>query len=135
MATVASSNPGVDTITARKATHISDLVAGENLGACEACYIDSDGTVKKSLGAAANAAGAVLGIVSRAALAGEVVTLHGVGTRFQWTDAGSLTPGAPYYVAAAGGIDNATQLGDTTGCFVAADVNDLVLIKLQSVGG
>lgn len=135
MTAVTPVNPGVDTITAQKATVISDLVAGEALRQCVACVIEADGQVAETLAAAANAAAAIHGITPRAAAAGEPVTLLGVGTRFQYDGDGGLTPGAAYFVGATGGIDDATALGDVTGAFVAVSATDLVLIKVTPVGG
>ena len=83
MAGVASSNPGADNVNAQKSTKVEAFVAtGETLPALSACYIDSDGAVALSLGAAADAAGAIHGVCMRTAVAGEPVTLYGVGTCF-----------------------------------------------------
>lgn len=136
MAVVASSNPGADNINAQKTAKVEGFVgSGETLPALSAGYFQADGSIALSLGAAANAAGAVHGVCLRTAETGEPVTLYGAGTVFQWTDAGSLTPGAQYFLGAAGGVDDAATLGDSTGVFVAISNTDLMLIKLQGIGG
>lgn len=88
------------------------LVAGEALGAFDACYIKADGTVWKSTGAAANAAAKVRGYAPQATSAGEVVTLlRNVRVRY----GASLTPGSDIYLsgATAGALADAASTGGT----------------------
>ena len=86
--------------------------------------------------AAATAPGQFLGVAARAALAGEPVTLFGEGAQFQWSSAGALTPGSPYFVGGTDGtIDDTTTLGDTLGSFVAIDDKVLRVTRTRVIGG
>lgn len=57
------------------ANKISELLAGEAIGVCDACYIKSDGKVWLATGAAANAAARVRGFSAKPASVNEAVTL------------------------------------------------------------
>lgn len=112
-----SAAASIDEITAAEAPQISgDLFAGEDLAACDACYIKAaDGLVYRTNGSAANEAAKFDGIVPRAVKAGGPVTLFGLGLRFKYSD-GTLTPGQDLFADT-----NAGQLADaaTTGGTVA----------------
>lgn len=90
-----------------------DLVAGENLGAWDACYINANGMVYKATGAAANAAARVRGWCPDGGRnAGEAVTL----LRNCRVEYGSgLTPGTDLYLSGtvAGGLADAASTGGT----------------------
>lgn len=109
-----------DAASAMYAPQISDgLVAGETLGSTTQkitpCYIKaSDGKVYMCNGTSANEAARLAGFCVRYALAGEPVTLFGLGTKFEYGS--GLTPGAILYLAAtAGRLDTAATTGDAVG--------------------
>jgi hypothetical protein len=112
MAVVAKSGtPSLTTIQPDGAQQVgSGLIAGEAIGAADACYIKgADGLVYKSNGTANNAAAKCHGFAGAAAEAGQPVTLYdGVDFRY----GSGLTPGTPLYV-----FTTAGQVGDaaTTG--------------------
>lgn len=90
----------------------SGLVAGEALGAFDACYIASDGTVMKSTGAAANAAAKVRGYAPMATASGQSVTLlRNVRVRYGT----GMTPGTDIFLsgATAGALADAASTGGT----------------------
>lgn len=123
MASVAKSGtPSVSTMLPSGECYIgSALIAGEAIGAADACYIKaSDGKVWKSTGAAANAAAKVRGYAAAGAAAGEAVTLM-TGVDFYY--GASLTPGTDYYLSGttAGGLDTATSTGGTAAIAFAID--------------
>jgi hypothetical protein len=90
-----------------------ELKAGEALTAGDPCYIQANGRVYRSLGAAANAAAKVRGFAAKDTAIGEAVTLYH-GVRLGWNNAGALTPGANVYLgAAAGTLDDAATTGGT----------------------
>jgi len=135
MTAVVSSNPGADNINAQKSTKVEGFAAA-TIGALVACRVNSAGAIVPSDGTLADAAAAVHGVSLRQANSGEPVSIYGIGTVFQWTSAGTLTPGAAYFVLgdAAGGVDDSATTGDSTGVFVAVSTTDLMLVKLQTVG-
>ena len=77
MAEIAKSGiPSLASLLPNGADNLSGLIAGEALGAFDACYIkQSDGKVYKSTGAAANAAAKVRGFAQFPTAIGEAVTL------------------------------------------------------------
>jgi len=113
MAAVAKSGtPSLSSPLPPPSDKISGLVAGEALGAFDACHIKSDGKVWKSTGAAANAAAKVHGYASQAVGANEAVTLWlDVSVRY----GAGLTPGADLFLSGttAGGLDTAASTGGT----------------------
>ena len=137
MAVVAANKPSMGGVSGQKATVVSGnkFLGGAVPNACMAGRIDGSGNIVISLGAAANDAGAVHGIIPRSGIAGEPGALYGVGTVFTWDASGGLTPGNRYYLAAAGGVDDASTLGDTTGIFVAVSTTELMLVQLKGIGG
>jgi hypothetical protein len=105
-ASLASLTPGQDKTTVGH-------VAGEAIGAWDACYIKNDGKVWKSTGAAANAAAKVRGFAMGAAAVNEPVTLiHDVSVGEY---ASGLTPGADLFLSGtvAGGLADAASTGGT----------------------
>jgi hypothetical protein len=92
---------------------ITGLLAGEALGAFDACYVSAtDGRVYRSTGAAANAAAVVDGFAASPTPVGEAVTLwFHVHVRY----GASLTPGTSYYLSGTvpGGLDTVVSTGGT----------------------
>lgn len=88
-------------------------IAGEAIAAGDACYIKAtDGRAYKSVGAAAGAAAAVIGLAAMDAPVGGAVTLfHDV--RFGY--GAGLTPGAKLYLSGTvpGGLADAPSTGGT----------------------
>lgn len=91
---------------------LAGFLAGEAIGAGDACYMKSDGKIWKSTGAAANAAAKVRGYAFMAADSGEAVTLYW-DVNFYYGS--SLTPGASLFLSGtvAGGLADAASTGGT----------------------
>lgn len=100
---------------------ITGLLAGEAIGAGDACYISAaTGRVMRATGAAAGAAAKVRGFAAEACAAGQAVTLlHDVVLRY----GAGLTPGADYYLSGtvAGGLADAASVGGTAPVAFALD--------------
>lgn len=104
--------PSLSTFTPSHESNYSDLIAGEDLAAGDACYYKSDGKVWRSSGAAANAAAVVDGYPPIDYKAGQAVTLyHGVVFGYGT----GLTPGSFLYLSGtiAGGLADAASTGGT----------------------
>lgn len=116
-----SGTPSLATITPGHDCFVgSNLVAGEDIAAGDACYIKAaDGRVWRSNGTAATEPSKTHGFAAKAAKTGYAVTLL-VGVEFHY--GASLTPGASYYLAAsAGALDTAATTGGTTPIAHAVD--------------
>lgn len=127
-----AADASVDGSTALTAPQISgELIAGEDLLACAPCYIkNADGLVYMSNGTAANEAAGFDGFTPRAYKAGQAVTLFGVGTRFRYAAAGTLTPGARLFIGAtAGRLDTAATTGDAVGPARCINDTDIRVVK------
>ena len=135
MTLVASSNPSID---AGSAVIVPPVVttAAEDIDALAPCGLDSSGEAIQSNGTLADAAGQFIGVAARAALTGQPVSLFGEGAQFEWTDLGTLVPGAPYFVGGDdGSIDDTATTGDTLGSFLAVTVNVLKVVRTRLIGG
>ena len=133
MASVARDPNGVymDASTGMFAPQITGLKAGEAILAGAPCYVKAaDGLVYNSNGTAANEAAKFDGFTPRAAAVGQPVTLFGVGSRFHYTAAGGLTPGANLYVdTVAGGLNTAATTGGVNPVARAIDDTDIRVIR------
>jgi hypothetical protein len=136
---VKASKPSMDANQANQVA-TGELYAGEDLDAVSPCYIKaSDGKVYMSSGAASNEAAKFHGFTPKSYLAGEPVTLYGVGTRFKY--ASGLTPGATLYIAAAdvytdpGNLDTAATTGDSKGTAFAVSPTDIVVCRSDPKNG
>lgn len=111
----------------------SILEAGENLDKVAPCYIAAaDGKVYMADGTAANEKARLAGFTADEYLAGEKVSLWGIGTIFQYDEAEGLTPGARLYIAATPGrLDNAATTGDATG--VAQAINNRLIRVTRAI--
>ena len=120
--------PGLDASTGMYALHLAgNLVAGEAIAAGAACYIAADGRVFQSNGTAANAAAKCLGFAPMDYLAGETVSLYGVGARFGYGT--GLVPGTALFVAAtAGRLDNVATIGGTVPVAVVVNTTGIMII-------
>ena len=122
-----SANASLASQTPPAVNKISGLVAGEAIGALDACYIKSDGTVWRSTGAAANAAAKVRGYAMMAQpTVGEPVSLyHGVVANYGT----GLTPGANLYLSGtvAGGLADAASTGGVNPIGFVIDANRVYL--------
>ncbi len=67
--------PSVSSALALAANRISGVLAGEDIAAGDACHIDGDGKVRRSLGATADQAADVRGFAATEAKGGEAVSL------------------------------------------------------------
>lgn len=115
-----SGTPSLASVLPPQNCQLAGLLAGENIAAGDACYVNSSGAVMRSTGAAANAAAKVRGFAAEAVNSGEAVTLvWDVNLRY----GSGLTPGADYYLsgATAGGLDTATSTGGTAPVAFAVD--------------
>lgn len=113
MAEVAKSGtPSPCSVLIPPVNRLSELKAGEALAAGDACYVNADGTVRRSSGAAANAAAKVDGFAAMAAASGEAVTLV---TDCNWHYGAGLTPGARLFLSGTvlGGLADAASIGGT----------------------
>lgn len=124
----------LDASTGMFAQQVTGLVAGENLDLAAACYIKaSDGKVYMCNATAATEPAKCYGFVPRAAVAGQPVTLYGVGARFRYGS--GLTPGAQYFVGAtAGRLDTAATVGDAVGVAFAIDTTDIMVVRANGKG-
>lgn len=103
--------PSLCSLLPNGADVLAGLIAGEDLGALDACYIKSDGLVWKSNGAAANAAAKVHGYAPKATKAGQAITLH-KNIRAEYGT--GLIPGTTIYLSAtAGTLSDAATVGGT----------------------
>lgn len=106
-----SGTPSISNQTPPQASQIgAGLIAGEDIEAGDACYITSDGTVKRSDGSAADEAAEVRGFAAMEATEGEAVTLfRNVTFRY----GSGLTPGINVYLSdtTPGGLDDAPTTG------------------------
>lgn len=123
-----ASDASPDTSTIIKLPSLSGLVAGEDIAACDACYVSTDGLIYRSNGTAANAAAKVDGFAMQAAKAGQGVTLFGPGTRMRYGT--GLTPSSLYYLGTtAGRLDTATTTGGTVALCKAITSTDVLVIN------
>lgn len=108
-----SGTPTYSSVVPPQSSTIVGLLAGEDIGEADACYIKAaDGLVYKATGAANNAAAKVAGFSFTAAYTGDPVTLVCDGNiRY----GAALTPATPYYLSGtvAGGLADATSTGGT----------------------
>lgn len=120
----------MDASTGMFAQQLTGLVAGENLDAVAPCYIKTaDGKLYMSNGTALNEAAEFVGMTPHARLAGEAVTVFGIGARFHYS-ASLLSPGDKYFVGAtAGRLDTAATTGGTVAIARAVTSTDIVVIK------
>ena len=99
MADIAKSGtPSLCSIEPQQGDTITGLVAGEALGAFDACYIKSDGEAWLATAATAAVTGYVRGYAARAVAAGQPVTLY---RECRVNDGAGLTPGAHVFLSAA----------------------------------
>lgn len=126
-----AADASIDVSTAQFAPQISgELYAGEALGACDACYIDANGVVKKGNGTANDAAAKVHGFVPRAVASGEPCTLFGIGTRMEYST--GMTPGDEFYLdTTAGGLADAATTGGTDIIAIAVNATEIVVVGYQ----
>jgi hypothetical protein len=107
----------------------SNLRAGENLAAGDACYIKgSDGLVYRSTGAAANEAANVDGFAAVATKTNEAVTLL---SHVDFNYGAALAPQAKYYLSGtvAGGLADAASTGGTV---VIAKAIDATRVRVRA---
>lgn len=121
-----ASDAHIDTNTAMKAGHLAgDLLAGEDLAACDFCYIKgSDGLVYRASGAAATEAARLAGVTPKLVKSGQVVDLLAAPLRMRYAASG-LTPGAILYLGATGGLDTAATTGDAVGVAQVINATDI----------
>jgi hypothetical protein len=129
-----SSDASLDLSSATHIPQIPDLVAGEAIDIAAPCYIKtSDGKAWMSNATSANEAAEVVGFAARAAVAGEKVTLFGVGARFRYASSG-LSAGAMLYLGAtAGRLDDGATTGDAFGYAVCLNATDIMVVRVMPV--
>lgn len=127
-----ASDASVDTSTAQFAPQVAgDVIAGEAILACAPCYIKAaDGLAYMTNATAAGTeATRIAGVSPRAVVAGQAMTLLGIGTRLRYAASG-LTPGALLYLGAtAGRLDTAATTGDAVGAFQCLTSTDIRLVR------
>lgn len=123
-----SADASPDASTIAVAPQITGLLAGSDIDVAAPCYIKSDGTVAMCDGTAADEKSVLAGFSTRAAKAGQPVTLVGTGSRFRYGT--GLTPGAVYYIGAtAGRLDDGPTTGDSLGVAQAVSTTDVRVIR------
>jgi len=106
-------------------------IAGEDLDVVAPCYIKgADGLIYMGDGTAADEKALIAGLTPRACKQGEPITLFGIGARFKYAAAGTLTPGVKLFVAATPGrLDTAATIGDATGIVQAISDTDVRVVR------
>jgi hypothetical protein len=134
-----ASSPSMDANQANQVA-TGELYAGEDLDAVAPCYIKgSDGKVYMSDGVSSNEAAKFHGFTPRAVLAGEPVTLFGVGTRFKYGV--GMTPGDTLYLWASdiyvgpGNLQTTASTGDSKGTAFAVSATDIVVCRSDPKNG
>lgn len=99
------------------------LTAGAAIAAGAPCYIaTADGLVYEADGTAADNLAEVSGFAAAAYATGEKVTLWGPGSIFEYDEAGGMTAGDRFFLAAtAGRLDDTATTGGTTAIATAID--------------
>ena len=125
-------NAGMDGSTQLFAMQITGLVLGENCAQNDPLYIKgSDGKLYRANAAAATEPANFIGAAPRAGLAGQAITVFGVGQRMSIAAPGTLTPGAKVFLGAvAGGYDTAAQVGDAVGVARAVTDTDVIITRV-----
>jgi hypothetical protein len=92
------------------------LFAGAAIAAGAPCYIKAaDGLAYEADGTAADELANVVGFAPMAYAITAPVTLYGVGAIFEYDEAGGMTPGDQFYLAAtAGRLDDTATTGGTS---------------------
>lgn len=125
-----STTASMSTLLPEPALRESELLAGEAIAVCDACYIKSDGLVWKATGAAANAAARVRGFALAAASVNDPVTLvHDVVIRYGT----ALTPGVDLFLSGtvAGGLADAASTGGTSPIAYVKDATRIRVLPLK----
>ena len=125
-----ASTAGVDSLGATHGVILSTLFAGEALAKADACYIYSDGTVKKSVSTVAVSGIAnFIGFTNKAYAAGQAVELFGAGSCLGYA-VSTVTPGAFYWVSTNAGLLATTQqvTGDRPVAY-GISTSDIVVIR------
>jgi hypothetical protein len=123
-----SGTPSLSSVLPPQNQQHAGLLAGDAIGAGDACYINSSGVVVRSTGAAANAAAKVRGFAMFAATSGEAVTLlFDVNFRY----GAGLTPGADVYLSGttAGALDSVSSTGGTAPIGYVVDATRIHLFQ------
>ena len=121
--------PSISTALPDGGDKVTGLLAGEALGAGDACYIlAADGKVYRSTGASIAAAAKVRGFAARPAVAGDPVTLF---VRANWRYGTGLSPGADVYLSGAviGGLADAPSTGGTAPVGFVVDATRIHLVR------
>jgi hypothetical protein len=120
----ATAVPSLASVEPPANNRITGLVAGAVLRAGDACYINANGTVFPSSGAAVAAAAKVHGWAAMAAAIGDGITLFfDVNLRY----AAALVPGTSYFLSATnpGGLSDTATTGGTGSIAFAVDATRL----------
>lgn len=123
-----SGTPSYSSVTPPQSDSIVGLIAGEDIGEADACYVKAaDGLVYKATGAAATAPALVSGFSFTAAYTGDPVTLM---TNGNYRYGAGLTPQARYYLsgAVAGGLADAASTGGTKAIAYAIDATRIRIL-------
>jgi hypothetical protein len=133
MAAVAKlASPSIDSSNPLIPQIAGDQFAGEAIGACDLCYLNTDGKWYRANGTALGITVRFPHVCPTAAQPGQAITLFGPRIRYRYAAAGTLTPGSIYYISATtpGSLDTAATTGDTTGTVVAVTDTDVVLVRV-----
>lgn len=127
MVAVAKSGvPAYSSIVPPQNATIIGLVAGEDIGDADPCYIKAaDNKVYKALGAAVNEAARVAGWSFAKAYLDDPISLVCEGN-FRYGAA--LTPGTNYFLGATGGLDTVASTGGTKPIAHAVDATRIRIL-------
>lgn len=131
MATVAKSAlASFDASTGMVAPQVSGLILGEDvLEAVTPLQLKADGKLWKASGAAADANARVFGWSTRKnGKSGQPMTVYGLGAVAKYSDS-LLTPGAIYYLGAAGVLSDVATAGDAVGIAQACDADNIRITR------
>jgi hypothetical protein len=122
--------PTIATVNPPDSCRIGPLPVAEDVGAYDACYIGADGRVRRSTGAAANAAAVVDGFAANPALVAQrqTVTLyHDVNAAY----GAGLAPGTFLYLSGTtpGGLDTGASVGGTMPIGRVIDANRVRVLR------
>lgn len=120
-------------LDAPRTPNLPGLVAGEDLKACDACYIAAaDGKAYKCDATAADEKARVAGFALKDYDEGLPVSLYGPGVVLYYSDdfsAESVDPGAVLFLSdsVAGGLADAATTGDAVGVVQVLDNNHVII--------
>jgi hypothetical protein len=124
--------PDIATQTPPAAMQLTGLLAGEAIGAGDACRINSSGLIVRSVQSAVDllaATNVIIGFAAATVRAGDCVTLyHDIDINYS----PDVIPGQRYYLSSAvpGGLDTAPAIEGQAACAVGEDQGCLAIKRV-----